>query len=253
MTEAEPSEKVDPPSDKTAEPSAVKETTPAKKPAPGKKTPPELKPFVDNGDGTVTDPNTGLIWKKTDAWLDTHKFYTWQDHRTYVDQINKEKHAGIDNWRIPNKQEASTLVDKTGTKSCEDKNGTMFPLDPIFDAGCVTNTWISECSDDQIIRYDLKIGLDTPYPGNDVWSSMRLVSKPGEASSAVGAKPAPVEPVAEGDKPAAQGSIAKTDAAPVAPKSSGSGPRAVSPAPVSEELQATFRARAKAWAKEKKK
>ena len=64
MTEAEPSEKVDPPSDKTAEPSAVKETTPAKKPAPGKKPAPELKPFVDNGDGTVTDPNTGLIWKK---------------------------------------------------------------------------------------------------------------------------------------------------------------------------------------------
>jgi hypothetical protein len=23
-----------------------------------------------------------LIWKKTDAWLDTHKFYTWQDHRS---------------------------------------------------------------------------------------------------------------------------------------------------------------------------
>jgi len=253
MTEAEPSEKVDPPSDKTAEPSAVKETAPAKKTAPGKKPVPELKPFADNGDGTVTDPNTGLIWKQADAWLDTHKFYTWQDHRTYVDQINKEKHAGIDNWRIPNKQEASTLVDKTGTKSCEDKNGTMFPLDPIFDAGCVANTWISECSDDQIIRYDLKIGLDTPYPGNDVWSSMRLVSKPGEASAAVGEKPTPAEPVAEGDKPAAQGSTAKTDAATVAPKSSGSGPRPVSPAPVSEELKATFRARAKAWAQEKKK
>ena len=253
MTEAEPSEKVDPPSDKTSEPSAVKETAPAKITAPGKKPVPELKPFADNGDGTVTDPNTGLIWKQADAWLDTHKFYTWQDHRTYVDQINKEKHAGIDNWRIPNKQEASTLVDKTGTKSCEDKNGTMFPLDPIFDAGCVANTWISECSDDQIIRYDLKIGLDTPNPGKDVWSSMRLVSKPGEASAAVGEKPIPAEPVAEGDKPAAQGSTTKTDAATVAPKSSGSGPRPVSPAPVSEELKATFRARAKAWAQEKKK
>ena len=252
MTEAEPSEKVDPPSDKTAEPSAVKETTPAKKTAPGKKPAPELKPFVDNGDGTVTDPNTELIWKKTDAWLDTHKFYTWQDHRTYVDQINKEKHAGIDNWRIPNKQEASTLVDKTKTKSCEDKNGTMFPLDPIFDAGCVANTWISECSDDQIIRYDLKIGLDTPYPGNDVWSSMRLVSKPGESSAAVGAKPASSKQVVEEGKPVAKESPI-ADAAPAAPKSSGSGPRAVSPAPVSEELKATFTARAKAWAKEKKK
>ena len=252
MTEAEPSEKVDPPSDKTAEPSAVKETAPAKKPAPGKKPAPELKPFVDNGDGTVTDPNTGLIWKKTDAWLDTHKFYTWQDHRTYVDQINKEKHAGIDNWRIPNKQEASTLVDKTGTKSCEDKNGTMFPLDPIFDAGCVTNTWISECSDDQIIRYDLKIGLDTPYPGNDVWSSMRLVSKTGEASAGVGAKPASSKQVVEGGKPVAQESPV-ADTAPAAPKSSGSVPRPVSRAPVSEEDKAIFKERAKAWAQEKKK
>ena len=30
---------------------------------------------------------------------------------------------------------------------------------------------------------DLKIGLDTPYPTNDVWSSMRLVRKEGEASA----------------------------------------------------------------------
>jgi len=34
MTEAEPSEKVDPPSDKTAEPSAVKETSPWEKTSP---------------------------------------------------------------------------------------------------------------------------------------------------------------------------------------------------------------------------
>jgi len=45
MTEAEPSEKVDPPSDKTAEPSAVKETTPAKKTSPCKKTSPRTKAF----------------------------------------------------------------------------------------------------------------------------------------------------------------------------------------------------------------
>jgi hypothetical protein len=30
---------------------------------------------------------------------------------------------------------------------------------------------------------DLKIGLDTPYPNNDVWSSMRLVRKEGEAAA----------------------------------------------------------------------
>ncbi len=246
MAETEPAEDVESPADKKGEPSSAKKTAPAKKPAP------ELKPLIDNGNGTITDPNTGLIWKKTDAWLDTKKFYAWQDHRTYVDKVNKEKFAEIDNWRIPSKQEASTLVDKTGTKNCEDKNGTMFPLDPVFDAGCVANTWISECSDNQIIRYDLKIGLDTPYPGNDIWSSMRLVSKPGEAAATIGAKPSPTVPVEEG-KSAAKESPVKTDAAPAASKSSGSAAGPVSPAPVSEELKATFKARAKAWAQQKKK
>ena len=82
MADTELSKKVESPSDEKAEPSAEKKTAPAKKPTP------ELKSFVDNGNGTVTDPNTGLVWKKTDAWLDTHKFYTWQAHRDYVDEVN---------------------------------------------------------------------------------------------------------------------------------------------------------------------
>ena len=221
-----------------------------KKPAPAKKPALELKPFVDNGDGTVTDPNTGLIWKKTDAWLDTQKFYTWHAHRDYVDKINKEKFAGYDNWRIPSKSEASTLVDKTGSKQCEDKNGTMFPIDPIFEAGCVSNTWILECSEDKIIRFDLKIGIDTAYPGQDVWGSVRLVSKPGEASAKIGEEPDAPKPDVE-EKPA--GSIPAASTAPVASsKPAGSVPRPVK-RDVTEEEKAIFRARAKAWAAEKKK
>ncbi len=144
--------------------------------APAKKEEVPAKPLVDNGDGTITDPNSGLMWKKTDAWLDTKKFYKWSDHKVYVDGVNKNKFAGHSDWRIPTKVEAATLVDKV--KKCMDKNGTEFPLDPIFEAGCASNTWISECTDDKIIRFDFKISVDTPYPGKDIWSSMRLVRKP---------------------------------------------------------------------------
>ena len=222
-----------------------KKATPAKKPVP------ELKPLVDNGDGTITDPNSELIWKKTDAWLDTHKFYTWQAHRDYVDKINKEKFAGYDNWRIPNKNEASTLVDKTGGKLCEDKNGTMFPIDPIFEAGCVSNTWILECSDEKIIRYDLKIGIDTAYPGKDVWGSLRLLSKPGEASIEVGEQNAPKQVAAE-EEPTGDTSAKSATASAVASKPAGSVPRPAK-RDVTEEEKAVFKARAKAWAIEKKK
>ena len=223
-----------------------------KKPAPAKKPVPELKPLVDNGDGTITDPNSELIWKKTDAWLDTHKFYTWQAHRDYVDKINKEKFAGYDNWRIPSKNEASTLVDKTGGKLCEDKNGTMFPIDPIFEAGCVSNTWILECSDEKIIRYDLKIGIDTAYPGKDVWGSLRLLSKPGEASvKVVGEQHAPKQ-VASVEEPTGDTSVKSATASAVASKPTGSVPRPAK-RDVTEEEKAVFKARAKAWAIEKKK
>jgi hypothetical protein len=186
----------------------------AKPKAAAKKEKPAAPPLVDNGDGTITDPNSGLMWKKSDAWLDMHQFYTWMDHRQYVDKFNKEKFAGYDNWRIPSKAEAATIFDKT--KECMDKNGTMYSVDPIFEAGGASNTWISECSDDNIIRYDFKVGVDTPYPTQDVWATMRLLRKEGEAAVPVGAEPDAVE-----DKSAPASGDAKggaADAKPAAPK-----------------------------------
>ena len=94
------------------------------KTAPTAKTPKKpakpKEPLVDNGNCTVTDPNSGLMWKKSDAWLDTKRYYTWQTHQGYVDEINKDKFAGYDDWRIPSKADALTLFDKT--KKCLDKN-----------------------------------------------------------------------------------------------------------------------------------
>ena len=168
--------------------------------APPKKEAPAAKPLVDNGDGTIFDPNSNLTWKKTDAWLDMKKFYPWQTHREYVDWVNqnKDKFGGFDNWRIPNKKESLTLFDKTKTKVLMDKNGTGYPLDPIFAPGGASNTWISEFSDEKIIRMDFKIGVDTPYPTQDVWSSMRLVRIEGEPPP----PPVGTEPVEEEAAPA---------------------------------------------------
>ncbi len=241
-----------PPTDeKQLSPAEKAKLAAAKKAEAAKKAGPVGDPLVDNEDGTITDPNSGLTWKKTDAWLDKKQFYTWQDHREYVDWVNKNKDqfGGYDNWRIPTKAESMTLFDKTGVKQLMDKNGTYYPIDSIFAPGGASNTWISECSDEKIIRMDLKIGLDTPYPTNDVWSSMRLVRKEGEAaaktaSAAPQAKPAEASAADAGTQEAAPASAKKS-----------SGNHVPGPTPrkdFSSEEKAAMLKRARAYAAEVK-
>ena len=201
-----------------AKPAAKKPAKPAKKPA---------EPFVDNDDGTITDPNTGLMWKKSDAWVDTHKFYLWADHREYVEKVNTENFAGHNSWRIPSKSEATSIFNKE--KECIDKNGSVVYMDPIFERGGVGNTWISECSDEKIIRYDFKTGVDTPYPPADIWASIRLVRKEGDPPNLPGGSggdqpaDATAESSAEGAETATATAATEAQAVSTAPASSGGG------------------------------
>ena len=62
--------------------------------------------FVDNGDGTVTDRSTGLMWQK-DGSIDG---MTWQDAKKYVNKLNTEKFAGLSGWRLPTIEELGSLM-----------------------------------------------------------------------------------------------------------------------------------------------
>jgi hypothetical protein len=194
--DAKPAESAKPLAD--AKPAAGATAAPKAAPKPAAKPKVEKKPLIDNQNGTITDPNSGLMWKQTDAWLDMHKFYTWQEQPGYVEKFNKEKFAGHTDWRIPNKADCMTLVEKGRKETVMDKNGTPFPLDPIFTEGCVSNTWISECTEEEVIRFDFKIGSDFKYPPAEIWASIwavREVATKKEEASAEEAKteePAPV-------------------------------------------------------------
>jgi hypothetical protein len=211
MSETPPEKDTAPPAEPAKPAAEVKpagDAKPAPKaaPKPAAKPKVEKKPLIDNQDGTITDPNSGLMWKQTDAWLDMHRFYTWQDQPSYVEKFNKEKFAGHTDWRIPTKAESMTLVEKGRKETVIDKNGTPFPMDPIFTEGCVGNTWISECTEEEVVRFDFKIGSDFKYPPAEIWASIRLVRevapKKEEAEEAK-KEEAPAEAKAEEPTPAA--------------------------------------------------
>ncbi|MCP4696892.1 MAG: DUF1566 domain-containing protein [Gammaproteobacteria bacterium] len=61
-------------------------------------------PFTVNGDGTVTDAATGLVWQQTDDGAER----TWIDAGTYCTGLTL---AGHSDWHLPEAGELSTLGD----------------------------------------------------------------------------------------------------------------------------------------------
>jgi hypothetical protein len=89
--------------------------------------------FVDNGDGTVTDTCTGLMWQQdtadvnADGKIDGRDRLVWCDALAYCENLS---FAGHDDWRLPNVRELHSIIDY----------GRFAPaIDPVF--GAVSDEW----------------------------------------------------------------------------------------------------------------
>ena len=74
--------------------------------------------FTDNGDSTITDSRTSLVWQKQDDAT----VRTWEDAITYCEGLTL---GGQSDWRLPNIKELKTIVDNT--KAIPAINSTYFP------------------------------------------------------------------------------------------------------------------------------
>jgi hypothetical protein len=88
--------------------------------------------FVDNGDGTVTDNATGLMWSQAD---DGGEGMNWEDALAWVQARNDENYLGHDDWRLPNAKELQSIVDY---ERSPDTTGSA-AIDPIFSVTEITN------------------------------------------------------------------------------------------------------------------
>ena len=60
--------------------------------------------FIDNGDGTVTDTATGLMWQQAPA----PGSYTWDQALKYSEALVL---AGYGDWRLPSRNELQSIID----------------------------------------------------------------------------------------------------------------------------------------------
>jgi hypothetical protein len=92
-----------------------------------------LNNFIDNGDGTVTDSATGLMWSRDDSG----KGMDWKSALEWAQQKNRENYLGHNDWRLPDAKELQSIVDYSRAPSVTNSAAisSLFRCSTIIDEG----------------------------------------------------------------------------------------------------------------------
>jgi len=98
--------------------------------------------YIDHGDGTITDTNTGLMWTQTDSRAATGRGMIWNEANAWVDGLTTGGHT---DWRLPTVAELKTIYDPSYQVLAFDGD-PKYPIKmcPIFSAGGADLFWSRE-------------------------------------------------------------------------------------------------------------
>jgi len=91
----------------------------------------EVNSFINNGDGTITDSSTGLMWSKTDSGTGMN----WVGAASWVAAKNAANYLGHKDWRLADIKELQGIVDYTRSP---DTSGSA-AINPIFTTTSIKN------------------------------------------------------------------------------------------------------------------
>jgi len=109
--------------------------------------------FIDNGDGTVTDHATNLMWQKSGSL----KVMIWREAKEYVQHLNHQSFAGYSDWRLPTVEELASVMERSW------KNEDLF-IERVFDKK-QKNCWSADThGSDMAWKSNFHLGyiIDTP-------------------------------------------------------------------------------------------
>ena len=94
-----------------------------------------INQFVDNGDGTISDEATGLMWMQADG----AEGMDWEAALAYAQSQNEVNYLGYNDWRLPNVKELQSIVDYSYAPDAQDAAYDGPALDPMFSVSEITN------------------------------------------------------------------------------------------------------------------
>ena len=91
--------------------------------------------FVDNGDSTITDYATGLMWAQNDSGSDAPDGLNWEEALAYGETQNAANYLGYSDWRLPSVKELQSIMDYDRSPDTTDSAA----IDPLFNTTSITN------------------------------------------------------------------------------------------------------------------
>jgi hypothetical protein len=91
--------------------------------------------FKNNGDGTITDDATRLMWSQADSAMGLD----WQAALAWVQTKNAQSYLGYTDWRLPNTKELQSIVDYSRAPQATDATKRGPAIDPIFSCTVIVN------------------------------------------------------------------------------------------------------------------
>ena len=91
--------------------------------------------FKDNGDGTVSDNATHLMWTQADSGVGLD----WQAALAWAQTKNAESYLGHADWRLPNAKELQSIVDYSRAPQATDTSQRGAAIDPVFSCTAIIN------------------------------------------------------------------------------------------------------------------
>jgi len=91
----------------------------------------DVNNFMINGDGTISDKATWLMWSRDDSGIGMN----WSNALAWVQAQNASNYLGHNDWRLPNAKELHSIVDYTRSPDTT----ASAAINPIFNCTAITN------------------------------------------------------------------------------------------------------------------
>jgi len=102
------------------------------------------KRFIDNGDETITDTKTNLMWMRQDSYLRSGHWLHWYESIKYVKDLNEEQFANYMDWDLPSIDELRSLYEPEKLNSSQIGREMKIHIDPIFAKNGSGGHWSAE-------------------------------------------------------------------------------------------------------------